>query len=130
MCCSGTDPLQTGLLPPHPGGGPRGVQGPGLSLPRHLPPLQEVTTSGTNGDYQLTGRFVVITGPRRGGRTQLVKALEILKEQLIDLQDLADKYKYSQDLLETVLFNTFLGTENITRYLTVDISYQVSIKMK
>ena len=50
-----------------------------------------------------------MTGPRDGGKKQVAKCLNILGQQIIDLENLSDRYKYSQDSLDTVLFNTFLG---------------------
>ena len=58
-------------------------------------------------------RFVVVTGPRDGGKFQLVKCLNILQEQIIDLQDLKQRYQYSPAFLETVLFNKLLGIKKI-----------------
>ena len=51
----------------------------------------------------------MLTGSQAGGKKQLVKCLKILEEQVLDLENLSDKYKYSQDLFETILFNKFLG---------------------
>ena len=53
-----------------------------------------------------------MTGPQDGGKKQVAKCLNILGEQIIDLENLSDRYKYSQDSLDTVLFNTFLGEGN------------------
>ena len=50
-----------------------------------------------------------MTGPRDGGKKQIVKCLNILGEQIIDLENLSDLYKHSQDSLDTALFNKFLG---------------------
>ena len=55
-----------------------------------------------------------MTGPQDGGKKQVAKCLNILGEQIIDLENLSDRYKYSQDSLDTVLFNKFIGEKIFT----------------
>ena len=57
-----------------------------------------------------------MTGPQDGGKKQVAKCLNILGEQIIDLENLSDRYKYSQDSLDTVLFNKFIGNLSIWKY--------------
>ena len=67
-------------------------------------------------------RMIVITGPKHGGKGQLVRTVRETGEQMLDLEQLSIKDSPSQECFETLLFNKLL---QFTVSRVVWIVYQI-----